>query len=316
MTRAPLTASAFADLLQSSLSSRTVFVKCVPAPKTFFERRAVLRTVQKLSHGTVETFKKLQDNSSYIVVTTKPGTAEGLVNDSPIPRTVISQDPSATNDLTTTSTSSWGAQYDLRGSITTPINPLPPSKVARTTPTLSELGITYINFTLHMFAANRSYSHWDVIKRDPLHGPWPPNSGTETFMSAALRQSIPSGAMAPALRDWHTANQLWRGSRSFMDEGAEGAATTLLGKKRLTPKEVFLMERIRARKNNAKIPAIMRSLADFADGKIRDELPDTATYDPENLVTTWRVLGVGQPEMSLEPRFSTWTSADYPPGFS
>ncbi|XDG04014.1 hypothetical protein ABKA04_003629 [Annulohypoxylon sp. FPYF3050] len=265
------TASAFAELLQTSLSSRTVFVKCVPAPVTFFQRRAVLRAVQKISHGTIETFKKLEDNSSYIIVTSKPGTADGLVNDSPITRVVISQNPSATNELTTTT--SWGAQYDMRGSITSPIDPIPPSRVAQTTPTLSELGISYITFTLHMFAANRSYNHREAINKDPLHGPWPPNDGTETFMSAALRQRVPAGAMAPALRDWDTANQLWRGSASFAEEGAEGAAATLFGKKRLSPTEVFLMERIRARQNEAKIPAIMKSLAAFAAGKIRDQPP-------------------------------------------
>ncbi|KAI1204940.1 uncharacterized protein F4807DRAFT_300854 [Annulohypoxylon truncatum] len=263
-------ASAFAELLQPSLSSRTVFVKCVPTPTTFFERRAVLRAVQKLSHETVETFKKLEDNSSYIVVTTKPGTASGLVNDSPITRVVISQDPNTARDPTT---SSWGAEYDVRGSITTPIDPIPPSRATKNTPSLEELGISYITFTLHMFAANRSYYHNHAIKQNPLHGPWPPNDGPETFMAAALRQCVPAGAMAPALRDWDAAKQLSRDSTSFAEERAEGAATVLLGKKRLTSTEVFLMERIRARRNDAKIPAVMRSLVAFANETIRDQPP-------------------------------------------
>ncbi|KAI1451627.1 hypothetical protein F4805DRAFT_84289 [Annulohypoxylon moriforme] len=277
------TASAFAGLLQSSLSSRTVFVKCVPSPVTFFERRAVLRAVQKLSHETIETFKKLEDDSSYIVVTTKPGTANALVNDSPITRVVISQDPNSTNDSTI---GSWGAAYDLRGSITAPIDPIPPSRAAETTPALEDLGISHITFTLHMFAANRTYNHRDAINKNPLHGPWPSSdnsdSGMETFRSAALRQCVPAGAMAPALRDWDTANQLYRDSSSFADEGVEGAATALFGKKRLSPNEVYVMERIRMRRNQAKIPAVMRSLAAFADGTVCDQPPDVDPLPDKN----------------------------------
>ncbi|KAI2467408.1 hypothetical protein F4781DRAFT_433417 [Annulohypoxylon bovei var. microspora] len=272
------TASAFAEVLQTSLSSRTVYVKCVPAPATFFERRAVLRAVQKISHETVETFKKLEDSSSFIVVTTKPGTATALVNDSPITRVIIAQDPNASSEP---STGSWGAEYDMRGSITTPINPIPPSRATKTTPALEDLGVSFITFTLHMFAANRTYNHYQALNKSPLHGPWPSDGKTETFMSAALRQCVPAGAMAPALRDWHTANQLSQDSISFADEGAEGAAAVLIGKKRLSPNEVYLMERIRARRNEASTPAVMKSLAAFAGGTawdqppIVDPLPDT-----------------------------------------
>ncbi|OTB00869.1 hypothetical protein M426DRAFT_15094 [Hypoxylon sp. CI-4A] len=249
-------ASAFAELLQTSLSSRTVYVKCVPAPVSFFERRAVLRAVQKLTHETVETFKKLEDNSSFVVVTTKPGTATALVNDSPITRVIIAEE---TNAVT------WGAAYDLRGAITTPINPMAPSKATTTTPALSFLGLSHRTFTLHMFAANKTYNHKEAVRRNPLHGPWPSGGSKETFISAALRRSVPSGSMAPALRDWHTANQLSRDSTSFADEGAEGAAAMLLGKKRLSSREVYFMERIRARRNAGRAPAVMMGLAAFAD---------------------------------------------------
>ncbi|KAI1418450.1 hypothetical protein F5Y13DRAFT_1423 [Hypoxylon sp. FL1857] len=280
------TASAFAEILQSSLSSRTVYVKCIPAPTTFFERRAILRSIQKLTHETVETFKKLEDNSSFVVVTTKPGTATALVNDSPITRVICEQDPYAAN---APNGASWGAEYDMRGSITTPINPLAPSKTTKTTPALSDLGISHKTFTLHMFAANKTYNHKETINKNPLHGRWPSNGrNMETFVSAALRRSVPSGAMAPALRDWHTANQLSRDSTSFADEGAEGAAAALLGKKRLSSREVFLMERIRARRNAKGTPAIMKSLAAFADGKIHDssptlEPPSDAEASPQEL---------------------------------
>ncbi|KAI0885929.1 uncharacterized protein GGS22DRAFT_136141 [Annulohypoxylon maeteangense] len=267
------TASAFAELLQSSLSSRTVYVKCIPSPVTFFERRSVLRAVQKLSFETIDTFKKLEDNSSFIVVTSKPDAAAALVNASPVTRVVVAQDPNAAGGEPTTS--SWGAEYDVRGSITAPIDPIPPSRETESTPALKDLGISYITFTLHMFAANRAYNHLDAIKKNPLHGPWPSSDGDEmeTFRSAALRQCVPAGAMAPALRDWDTANQLLRDSTSFSEEGVEGASTTLLGKQRLKRKHIFILERIRNRQNRNMIPAIMRSLAAFADGTACDKPP-------------------------------------------
>ncbi|KAI0099425.1 hypothetical protein F4814DRAFT_113861 [Daldinia grandis] len=276
-------ASAFADLLQTSLSSRTIYLKCVPAPVKFSERRGILRAVQKLTHETIETFKKLEDNSSFVIVTTKPGTATALVNDSPFLRVIIDQDPNAASP-----SSSWGTEYDIRGTITTPVNPYAPSRlITKETPALSDLGVSYKVFTLHMFAANKTYNHREAIRKNPLHGQWPSHNARETFVSAALRKSIPSGPMAPALRDWHTANQLSRDSASFADEGAEGAASVLLGKKRLSSREVFVLDRIRARRNAKEVPDIMKSLAAFANGNAHD-LPSSTVDTPSkwsNLVT-------------------------------
>ncbi|KAI6082369.1 hypothetical protein F4821DRAFT_215907 [Hypoxylon rubiginosum] len=265
MSRKP---SALAELLQTSLSSRTVYVKCIPAPANFYERRAVLRTLQSSSQETIETFKKLEDNASFVVVTAKPDAATAMVNDSPITRVVIAQEPEASPN-----SASWGAEYNLRGPITTPIEPLPSLSATQKTPAFDELGLSHKTFTLHVFAANKTYSHKEVVRRNPLHGPWPSNGSRETFMSAALYKSIPSGAMAPGLRDWHTANQLSRDSTSFADEGSEGAAAVLLEKKRLSSREPFIMERIRARRNAKEIPSVMRSLAAFVEGKANDASP-------------------------------------------
>lgn len=102
-------------------------------------------------------------------------------------------------------------------------------------------------------------------------------------MSAALHRSIPSGPMAPALRDWHTANQLSRDSFSFADEGVEGAASVLLGKKRLSSKEIFFLDRIRARRNAKGVPDIMKSLAAFANENVHDS--------PSNAVNPSRKWG-------------------------
>lgn len=199
-----------------------------------------------------------------MLVTTKPTTATSLVNDSPISRVFIAQDQGP-ND-------SWGAEYDMRGTITTPIHPLPLSKVTKETPAFSDLGLSHKTFTIHMFAANKTYNHNRAVRKNPLHGQWP-SSGKETFVSAALQRSIPSGAMAPALRDWHTANQLSRDSTSFAD-GAEGASAVLLGKRRHSSHEPFVMERIRARLNAKKLHPVMQSLATFAAYNTRDERPD------------------------------------------
>lgn len=52
-------ASALSRLLPVSLWERTVFVKCMPAPTNFTQRRAVLRALQKNTGEGIEVFKKL-----------------------------------------------------------------------------------------------------------------------------------------------------------------------------------------------------------------------------------------------------------------
>ncbi|CAJ2502455.1 Uu.00g098490.m01.CDS01 [Anthostomella pinea] len=258
------TASAFARLKPHSLSSRTVFVKCIPAPVSFSERRAVYTALQKVSFETIETFKKLEDNSCFIAVTTKPGTAAALVNDSPLTRTIISHQQDA-DAAASPGRASWGSEFDLRGSITEPVSPLPANKATQATAASADLGLSHKTFTLRIFPANTSYNHVEEVKKSPLHGPWPDNDVSETFVSAALNRIIPAGAMAPALRDWQTANQLTRESTSFAGEGREGAAHALMGKKRLSEREHFLLERIRRRQQAEGIPTVMKSLALFAD---------------------------------------------------
>ncbi|KAI1497822.1 hypothetical protein F5X99DRAFT_421064 [Biscogniauxia marginata] len=254
-------ASAFAQLFPFSLRSRTVFIRCTPAPTSFYERRAVLRALQNTTSGAIETFKKLEDNASFIAITNKPDAAASLVQEAPHIRTVIAQDENATPEP---NRFSWGAEFDLRGTITTPVNPFPATKETELTPASTGLGLSQKTFTLRIFPANASYNHREATRRDPLHGRWPGNGNMETFVSAALRRSVPASAMAPALRDWETGNQLSRDLTSFAFEAREGAAYTLLGKKRLSATEHFLMERIRHRRNGQETPEIMKSLAVYA----------------------------------------------------
>ncbi|RYO88020.1 hypothetical protein DL764_008779 [Monosporascus ibericus] len=255
------TASALSQLLPVSLWERTVFVKCTPAPVTFTERRAVLRALQKNTSEGIEVFKKLKrDGSSFIAVTSQPEAATALINDSPFERTFI------TEGLSTAAAkeSTWSSVYDLRGTITAPVNPLPKLQGTPTTAPSNEFGLSHRTFTIRCFPPNKTYNHLQVVRSNPLHGPWPENAGRETFISAALRRSIPAGPLAPALRDWETGNQLSRDYVSSPDEGMEGALSILLGQSRLQGNQVYARERRRARLKEKEIPEVMRSLGAFA----------------------------------------------------
>ncbi|KAI0110947.1 hypothetical protein GGR51DRAFT_85242 [Nemania sp. FL0031] len=262
--------SVLAQLKPFSLSSRSLFIKCVPAPRNFFERRAVLATLQKVSQQSIGTFKKLQDDSSFIAITTRPDAAEALVVNSPLERVVVSEG-SSHDEISTQS--AWHPEYDASGRIAAPLHPLPAdSEAANPTKASAELGFTYMRFTLHIFPTNTDYDHGREVRKNPLHGQWPGDGKTETFISSALRRVVPATAIAPALRDWETGNQLSRDGDSFADDGAEGAASTLLGKKRLSTRESYLLERIRRRSADRETPKVMNGLVKFAE-QCRAEAP-------------------------------------------
>ncbi|KAI0206771.1 hypothetical protein F4808DRAFT_454689 [Astrocystis sublimbata] len=260
--------AALAQLKQFNLASRSLFVKCAPAPRTFYERRAVLAALQHTSEHSIEVFKKLEDSGSFIAVTTEPEAAKLLLDSSPLERTIPSQNPhSDTVSLPT----AFGVSYsDMSGAIADPIHPLPADDAAAMeTPASAELGLAYHTFTLKIFSTSKDYSHPEEIAKNPLHGPWPsprsPKPKIESFTSAALQRVMPSGAMAPALRDWDTGNQLARDGDSFADDGPDGAAATLLGNKRHSAREAFFLERIRRRDGAQKTPKVMEGLFKFAD---------------------------------------------------
>ncbi|KAI0446275.1 hypothetical protein F4803DRAFT_63142 [Xylaria telfairii] len=255
--------SALAQLKPFALNSRSLFVKCVPAPRSFYERRAVLAVLQRSSQQSIEIFKKLQDDSSFIVVTTRPDAAVALLDNSPLERAILSQGSS--NDVISAS-STWSSKYEeVSGPIAAPINLMPADVAASPSPASAQLGLSYKTFTLHIFPTNEDYDHPAEIRKNPLYGKWPGNGKTETFISTALQKVIPSGAMAPALRDWETGNQLATDGDSFADDGPEGAASLLFGKKRVTAREAFLMERIRRRRTEQETPKVMSSLYKFAE---------------------------------------------------
>ncbi|KAI0528245.1 hypothetical protein F5B22DRAFT_28041 [Xylaria bambusicola] len=249
--------SALSQLKPFTLNSRSLFVKCVPAPKTFYERRAVLAALQKSSQQSIEMFKKLQDSSSFIAITTRPDAATTLVESSPLERTIVSQHSG--------SDSPGHLDDDVSGTIAAPISPLPTNPIIQPTPASIKLGLSHKTFTLHIFPVNAGYDHREEVRKNPLYGPWPGSGTTETFVSAALRRVIPSGVMAPALYDWETGNPLAHESDSFAENGRGGAAFTLLGKKRHSAREAFVLERIRRREAKQATPTVMGSLVQFTE---------------------------------------------------
>ncbi|KAI1177673.1 hypothetical protein F4777DRAFT_187766 [Nemania sp. FL0916] len=285
-------ASALAQLKQFTLRSRSLFIKCVPAPGNFYERRAVLAALQQASQQSIETFKRLQDSSSFIAITTIPEAASSLIGSSPLERTLAlsgaSHDEAAIRP-------SWGdsSGSEVTGRIAAPVHLLPAASAgtaAKPTPASADLELAFKTFTLHIFRINKNYDHVLEVRKHPLHGPWPGDgkTNTETYISSALRRVVPSGPMAPALRDWETGNQLARDSSedSFAGDSSEGAAATFLGKKRLSTRESFILERIRQRSAKRETPKIMDGIFQFAEeckAKSAEPQPEsglnTATQD-------------------------------------
>lgn len=220
-----------------------------------------------------------QDSSSFIVVTTKAESARTAIYDSPFQRILVTQ---GIENSDKPKRVTWGALYNVHSSITTPLNPIPTEKTGGPPPSSSEDSDTaQKTFTIHCFPAAKDFDHNEGIKQDPLNGPWPDSGGVETYISASLRQTVPSGHMAPGLRDWETGRQMSRDSGSFVDEEVYGAAATILGKPRfskLTTKDRMghILERMRVRKSQDEIPEIMNSLAAYVK-KVQGAGPDQQT---------------------------------------
>ncbi|KAK8049209.1 hypothetical protein PG994_010939 [Apiospora phragmitis] len=135
------------------------------------------------------------------------------------------------------------------------------------------LSIQKKEFTIHVFPANKGFNHKRMLRRGLLHGPWPLNINPfissqdghqdqaelrETFMSAALRKSVPQGRLAPSLKDWDTGRQMaiGRGTATGFDDRA---AWELLGVG--VHGAQFIQHRLHQKDIANKTPAVMRSLA-------------------------------------------------------
>ncbi|KAK8056632.1 hypothetical protein PG993_001859 [Apiospora rasikravindrae] len=135
------------------------------------------------------------------------------------------------------------------------------------------LSIQKKEFTIHVFPANKGFNHQRMLGRGLLHGPWPLNINTflasgdghqdqaelrDTFISAALRKSVPPGRLAPSLKDWDTGRQMaiGRGTATGFDDRA---AWELLGVG--VHGASFIQHRLHQKDIASKTPAVMHSLA-------------------------------------------------------
>lgn len=249
-----MASTAFAKALPQSLSSRTLFVKCAPAPATLAERRAILKGLAMTGKTPgIEVFKRLEDSSSFIAVTNTAATANSLVADSPFTRYVVTTEPEATAALSTTT---WSAAF--RRTITQPISVQTAVQLRNMRKTKEKTKILEKKaFVIHIFPANASYNHRRAVGRSVLHGPWPEPQAKDSFMAAALRRIIPAGALAPSLRDWDTGHQLFPGrgvSTGFDDQ----SAWNLVGLG--MHGDAYARERRRRRECWHRTPAVMKSL--------------------------------------------------------
>lgn len=319
-----MSASAFAKTLPQSLSSRTVLVKCTPAPRGLAERRAILKGLQMTGLSPeIEVFRRLDDSSSFIAVTAAAGTARNLVDDSPFHRVVITapvpawggaalaaggslQQPQIAEPVVVQSLkkmeknvkkkSTWWrrriaaqekeaaekqAAKELSEKAQLQQQQLEAGDAAAAgqppAGPIESLPIQKKEFTIHVFPANQSFSHQRMLGRGLLHGPWPlainPFASSkeaghqdqaelrDTFVSAALRKSVPPGRLAPSLKDWDTGRQMavGRGTAASFDDRA---AWELLGGG--VHGAAFIQARLHKKRIAAETPAVMRSLAAVA----------------------------------------------------
>lgn len=64
-------------------------------------------------------------------------------------------------------------------------------------------------FTLRIEPSQNHYEHKPIIRRKPLHGPWPKSPREdEDFAFTALKQVLPMDLATQGLCDWHTGGQL------------------------------------------------------------------------------------------------------------
>ncbi|KAI1332713.1 hypothetical protein F5Y16DRAFT_123606 [Xylariaceae sp. FL0255] len=260
--------SSIAQLKPFSIGPRALFVKCSPAPTTFFERRAVLAALQQATHDQIETFKKLNDQSSFMIITTNPEAAKKLRQMTPLERAVTRQD---TSESETSVLPSWLADFQEIGPIATPAESVPMTEKLRKQSSASDqLGLSTRSFTLSIFPVNKTYSHIQEVKKNPLHGRWPGVSH-ETYMASALGKKVPSDVMFRGLRDWETGNQLSHDVDGFFTEGdPDGASARLLDMIPATSdRRKRAMDRAHDKADAANVPAVMRSVIKFIEDSRR-----------------------------------------------
>ncbi|KUJ17903.1 uncharacterized protein LY89DRAFT_732613 [Mollisia scopiformis] len=152
-----------------ALTARTVHLKLYPTPRTFPERREVLRVLERF--GEVSMFRSLKYNrknhnpvhNAFLALFTTSSSATDLLNASPL-------------------------RYRL---VTSPSEPSSPDPQTTT------------------FSLNASPTTWDhqaglTGSQNPLHGPFRPISPRYSYVGSSLERVVPESLWSRGLLDWET----------------------------------------------------------------------------------------------------------------
>ncbi|RFU25613.1 hypothetical protein B7463_g10729, partial [Scytalidium lignicola] len=198
------------ESLARSLTARTVHVKMTPTPKTFSERREVLRVLERF--GKVDVFKGLKYNAAapslntFITVFEDQTSAEELLRVSPIRYKLISHtEPTSTSTpehehleaISHTSNSIETVSEDGQDEFHKDLESEDSESVAATTE----------EKIFQLTLSPSSYPHLSILSsplHNPLHGPYTPISPRRSLLAASLSSSIPPSIYSAGLRDWET----------------------------------------------------------------------------------------------------------------
>ncbi|KAF5018186.1 hypothetical protein F66182_9843 [Fusarium sp. NRRL 66182] len=166
------------NLLENSLSGRSLIVRVGPAPISFVERRSILRALEQ--HGIVEHFKLLPGYRSVFVACMKESEAASkIISTSPIQSTAPKLG-SDTNRI-----------IRLQG-LTAKFEEPQTSDTHKTNAT---------DFTIQVHAA--PYYRHAASTSSPVASVWPEWMESDlTFASRTLRQSLPNTIAARGLKHW------------------------------------------------------------------------------------------------------------------
>ncbi|KAL2071127.1 hypothetical protein VTL71DRAFT_12362 [Oculimacula yallundae] len=166
-----------------TLTSRTVHLKVHPTPRTFAERREVLRVIERF--GEVSVFKSLKYDprraihNAFLAVYNTTSSAQEIVNVSPLRYSLISEslNPSSTDAVAdTTEGDAAKSIFEIKASVT--------------------------SFDHHLFLTSPS--------KNPLHGPYIPVSLKTSYIAASLSNIVPDSNWSEGLLDWDTEKKRWR----------------------------------------------------------------------------------------------------------
>ncbi|KAI6374621.1 hypothetical protein MCOR25_003087 [Pyricularia grisea] len=236
--------------LGAHVFNRTVYLRVQPKPETLAERRAVLRMLQRT--GEVEVFKKLRRDDSFISIFRSSKDAIELVRRAPIRYEFVVENIGVnligSGDITPTvapieamrqgdsDSETPVAELEADEPVAEQLPETPEQQEEDGDPSAPSLGISTVkqrSFVLSAFITNQ-HGHYTHIRRSRLYGPWEhERHATDTFMSRALRDLVPSDHDTQPFADWITLDQLNETRIEEHDEQKRsGLATTYVETRR------------------------------------------------------------------------------------